>query len=120
MKPFGAFCAGIVVNVVLGLILSASILAEPPVALLDENVDRHRTRTVAEAYLKFLYTRPAQEIEAENHYRPRDPQVLAAHARDFPRMKLYTVEQDFGGWQKAQAKYFGDSGIFDQIYVPRH
>jgi len=99
---------------------SSSILAEPPVALLDKNVDRHGMRKVAEAYLEFLYTKPAQEIEAENHYRPRDPQVLAAHAHEFPSMKLYTVEQDFGGWQKAQATYFSDGGVFDQIYVPRH
>lgn len=98
---------------------SSSILAEPPVALLDKNVDRHGTREVAEAYLRFLYTKSAQEIEAENHYRPRDPQVLAEHARDFPSMKLYTVEHDFGGWQQAQAKYFSDGGVFDQIYVPR-
>lgn len=99
---------------------SSSILAEPPVALLDKNVDRHGTRKVAEAYLNFLYTKAAQEIEAENHYRPRNPEVLAAHANDFPKMKLYTVEQDFGGWAKAQAKYFSDGGVFDQIYVPRH
>ena len=99
---------------------SSSILAEPPVALLDMNVDRRGTRKVAEAYLKFLYSKPAQEIEAQNHYRPRDPQVLAEHARDFPSLKLYTVEQEFGGWQKAQAKYFSDGGVFDQIYTPRH
>src|SRR6185437_9956240 len=67
---------------------SSSMLAEPPVALLDKNVDRHGTRRAAEAYLKFLYSKPAQEIEAQNHYRPRDPQVLAEHARDFPTLTL--------------------------------
>ncbi len=96
---------------------SSSILAEPPVALLDKNVDRHGTRKVAEAYLKFLYSKPAQEIEARNHYRPRDPQVLSEYSREFPPLKLYTIEAEFGGWAKAQAKYFGDGGIFDQIYT---
>lgn len=99
---------------------SSSILAEPPVALLDKNADRHGTRKVAEAYLKFLYSKPAQEIEAQNHYRPRDPQILAKHARDFPTLTLYTIDQEFGGWQKAQATYFSNGGVFDQIYVPRH
>mgnify|MGYP001555912064 FL=1 len=99
---------------------SSSMLAEPPVALLDKNVDRHGTRKAAEAYLRFLYSKPAQEIEAQNHYRPRDPQILAKHARDFPALTLYTIDQEFGGWQKAQATYFSNGGVFDQIYVPRH
>jgi len=97
---------------------SSSILAEPPVALLDKNVDRHGTRAVADAYLKFLYSKPAQAIEAQNHYRPRDPETLAAHKRDFPDIKLYTVDADFGGWKQAQPKFFGDGGVFDQIYTP--
>jgi len=97
---------------------SVSMLAEPPVALLDKNVDRHGTRAVAEAYLKFLYTKPAQEIEAKNHYRPLDQKVEAAHAKEFPALKLYTVDEAFGGWQKAQATHFADGGVFDQIYKP--
>jgi sulfate transport system substrate-binding protein len=94
----------------------SSILAEPPVAVVDKNVDRHKTRAVAEAYLNFLYTKEAQEIEAKNFYRPRDKSVLAAHAKDFPDLKLYTIDAVFGGWQKAQATHFADGGIFDQIY----
>jgi len=95
-----------------------SILAEPPVAVLDRNVDRHNTRKVAEAYLQFLYTRQAQEIEARNFYRPRDPQVLAAYAKQFPAVPMFTIDEVFGGWQKAQAVHFADGGIFDQIYKP--
>jgi sulfate/thiosulfate-binding protein len=97
-----------------------SILAEPPVAVVDKNVDRHKTRAVAEAYLKFLYSKDGQEIEAKNFYRPRDKAVLAAHAADFPNLKLYTIDQVFGGWQKAQATHFADGGVFDQIYKPGH
>ncbi|MDE2183057.1 MAG: sulfate ABC transporter substrate-binding protein [Alphaproteobacteria bacterium] len=97
---------------------SDSILAEPPVAVLDRNVDRHRTRKVAEAYLRFLYGKQGQEIEAEHFYRPRDPELLAAHARQFPTIPLYTVDEIFGGWQKAQSTHFADGGVFDQIYKP--
>jgi len=97
---------------------SNSILAEPPVAMLDRNVDRHGTRKVAEAYLHFLYSRQAQQIEAANFYRPRDPHVLAAHARQFPTIPLFSVGEVFGGWQKAQAAHFADGGVFDQIYKP--
>jgi sulfate/thiosulfate-binding protein len=100
------------------VIPSSSIRAEPPIALLDKNADRHGRRAVAEAYLKFLYSKPAQEIEAKNHYRPRDAEVLAAHQRDFPDIKLYTIDADFGGWRQAQHKFFGDGGVFDQIYAP--
>jgi sulfate transport system substrate-binding protein len=96
---------------------SVSMLAEPPVAVVDKNVDRHNTRKVAEAYLQFLYSKPGQEIEAKNHYRPRDPQILAAH-REFKKLPLYTVNEVFGGWQKAQATHFADGGMFDQIYKP--
>ncbi len=98
---------------------SVSMLAEPPVALLDANVDRHGTRKVAEAYLNFLYSKQGQEIEARNFYRPRDIQVLAEHGADFPELKLYTVDYAFGGWQKAQKTHFSDGGIFDQIYRPQ-
>ncbi len=96
-----------------------SILAEPPVALLDKNVDRHGTRQLAEAYLKFLYSKQAQEIEAKNHYRPRDPAVVAAFASSFPKIALFDIDDPiFGGWQKAQKTHFADGGVFDQIYKP--
>lgn len=97
---------------------SLSILAEPPVALVDKNADRHGTRKAAEAYLQFLYTNEAQEIEARNFYRPRDPMVLAAHAADFPKIPLVTIDGMFGGWQRAQAVHFADGGVFDHIYRP--
>ncbi|MGZ5938600.1 MAG: sulfate ABC transporter substrate-binding protein [Rhizomicrobium sp.] len=96
----------------------ASILAEPPVSVVDKNVDRHKTRAVAEDYLRFLYTKQAQEIEAANFYRPRDPAVLAAHAADFPKITLYNFAETFGDWQRAQTTYFADKGVFDQIYKP--
>jgi sulfate/thiosulfate transport system substrate-binding protein len=97
---------------------SNSILAEPPVAVVDKNADRHGTRKVAEAYLQFLYTKPAQEIEAKDYYRPRDASVLAAHSADFPKIPLYTIDDVFGGWTKAQQVHFSDGGMFDQIYKP--
>jgi sulfate transport system substrate-binding protein len=97
---------------------SVSILAEPPVAVVDKNVDHHNTRAIAEAYLKFLYTPEAQEIIAKNHYRPRDPKVLAKYASALPKLTLFTIDDAFGGWQKAQAAHFADGGSFDQIYVP--
>ena len=95
---------------------SRSILAEPPVALVDRNVDRHKTRPVAEAFLKFLYTPEAQEIEAKDFYRPRDQAILAKYKSQFPTIPLATIDGDFGGWDKAQALHFGDGGVFDQIY----
>jgi sulfate transport system substrate-binding protein len=98
---------------------SVSILAEPPVAVLDANVDRHGTRKVAEAYLNFLYSKEGQQIEADNFYRPRDLKILAAHASIFPKLPLYTVDYIFGGWRKAQATHFADGGVFDQIYKPK-
>jgi sulfate transport system substrate-binding protein len=96
---------------------SVSMLAEPPVAVVDKNADRHKTRKVAEAYLQFLYTKEAQEIEAKNHYRPRDPQILAAHP-ELKKLPLYNINEVFGGWQKAQKTHFADGGVFDQIYKP--
>lgn len=99
---------------------SVSMLAEPPVAVVDSNVDRHGTRKVAEAYLQFLYSKQGQEIEAKNFYRPRDIQILAAHAKDFPKLQMYTVDYAFGGWQKAQTTHFADGGVFDQIYRPQN
>ena len=97
---------------------SNSILAEPPVSIVDKNVDRHGTRKVAEAYLQFLYSKEGQEIEAKDFYRPRDQAVLAAHSASFPNIPLYTIDDVFGGWQKAQATHFADGGVFDQIYKP--
>ena len=97
---------------------SRSILAEPAVALIDKNADRHNARKPAEAFLNFLYSKDAQEIEARHFYRPRDPAILAAHKADFPQLSLATIDGDFGGWTKAQATHFADGGIFDQIYQP--
>jgi sulfate/thiosulfate-binding protein len=97
---------------------SRSIQAEPPVALLDKNVDRHKTRAVAEAFLNYLYTPEAQEIEARDFYRPRDPAAAAKYKKQFPDIPLATVDADFGGWSKAQATHFADGGVFDQIYAP--
>ncbi len=96
---------------------SVSILAEPPVAVVDSVVDKRGTRKVAEAYLRYLYTPEGQEIVARNFYRPRDPKVAAKYASTFPAITLATIE-DFGGWTKAQPTYFADGGMFDRIYTP--
>lgn len=96
----------------------SSILAEPPIAVVDRNVERHGTRAVAQAYLEFLYTPEGQEIAAKNFYRPRDPKVAARYAPKFPKIDLFTIDAVFGGWTKAQEKHFGDGGVFDQIYTP--
>jgi sulfate transport system substrate-binding protein len=93
----------------------SSILAEPSVAVVDKVVDQHGTREVAEAYLKYLFEEPAQELIAQNHYRPRSAAVLQKYASKFPAMQLTTIA-DFGGWDTAQAKHFADGGLFDQIY----
>ncbi len=95
---------------------SVSILAEPPVTIVDKNVDEKGTRAVAEEYLKFLYTHKAQEIIAANHYRPRDVELLAKNVATLPPIKLFTIDEVFGGWAKAQKHYFGDGGVFDEIY----
>jgi len=97
---------------------SRSILAEPPVAVVDKNVDRHKSRAAAEAFVKFLYSPQAQEIEAKDFYRPRNAEILAKYKSQFPNIPLATVDGDFGGWAKAQSAHFGDGGIFDQIYQP--
>jgi sulfate/thiosulfate transport system substrate-binding protein len=97
---------------------SRSVLAEPPVALVDRNVDKHKNRVAAEAFLKFLYTPQAQEIEAKDFYRPRNPEILAKYKSQFPSIPLATIDGDFGGWAKAQATHFADGGVFDQIYQP--
>jgi sulfate transport system substrate-binding protein len=97
------------------VIPSLSILAEPPVAVVDKVALRHGTSKLAEEYLRYLYTPEGQEIAAKNYYRPRNPQVAARHQELFPRLELVTIK-DFGGWTKAQKDHFGDGGIFDQIY----
>jgi sulfate transport system substrate-binding protein len=99
------------------IVPSLSILAEPPVAVVDKVVLRRGTRAVAQAYLEHLYSKEAQEIIAKNYYRPRDPAVAAAHAADFPKVELVTIDL-FGGWAKAQATHFADGGTFDKIYSP--
>jgi sulfate transport system substrate-binding protein len=100
------------------IVPSVSILAEPPVAVVDAYVDRRGTRAVAEAYLKFLYSKEGQEIVAKHHYRPRDEEILAKYADKFVAVEMFTIDDVFGGWQKAQDKHFGNGGIFDQIYAP--
>jgi sulfate/thiosulfate transport system substrate-binding protein len=97
---------------------SVSILAEPSVALVDKNVDRKGTRAVAEAYLQYLYSPEGQEIAAKRHYRPRDEKVAAKYASSFAKVKLFTIDEVFGGWQNAQKTHFADRGLFDQIYTP--
>ncbi len=95
---------------------SVSVLAEPPVAVIDKNVDKHGTRKVAEAYLKYLYTPAAQEIIAKDFYRPRDPAVAAKYAAAFKPVQMFTIDRNFGGWAKTQAVHFADGGQFDQIF----
>lgn len=95
---------------------SMSILAEPPVAVVDENARKHGTTDVAQAYLKFLYTPEGQELIARNYYRPRDPGVAAKYSGTFPKLDLVTI-RDFGGWQTAQSKFFADGGIFDKVFA---
>lgn len=94
----------------------SSILAEPPVAVVDRVVDKRGTREVATAYLSYLYSPEGQEIAARNFYRPTDPQVAARYAKTFPPVKLFTIDELFGGWSAAQKTHFADGGVFDQIY----
>ncbi|WP_413381125.1 sulfate ABC transporter substrate-binding protein [Alkalihalobacillus sp. 1P02AB] len=96
---------------------SISILAEPPVSVVDANVDKKGTREVAEAYLEFLYTDIGQELAAEHYYRPRNEEILAQYDI-FPDIQLFTIDEVFGGWQAAQETHFNDGGIFDRIYQP--
>ena len=97
---------------------SISILAEPPVTIVDRVADRTGTRAAAEAYLQFLYTRDGQELVARHHYRPRDQEVAAKYANSFAKVQLFTIDEAFGGWQQAQKAHFADGGTFDQIYKP--
>ena len=111
-KEFGADRFEVVVP-------SISILAEPPVAVVDRVVDRRGTRNVAEAYLQFLYSDEGQRIAAKNFYRPRSANVPAKLTAKFPKLKLYTVDDTFGGWASAQKTHFADGGVFDSIYQPQ-
>jgi sulfate/thiosulfate transport system substrate-binding protein len=95
---------------------SVSVLAEPPVSIVDKVVDRKGTREIATAYLEYLYTPEGQEIAAKNFYRPRLAEVAEKYAKQFPKIELFTVDDAFGGWTKAQKTYFDDGGVFDQIY----
>ena len=98
---------------------SLSILAEPPVTVVDRNVDKRGTREVAQAYLEYLYSPEGQRIAAKHYYRPREPQHAAPEDQArFPEIRLITIDDVFGGWQKAQKTHFDDGGIFDKIYVP--
>jgi sulfate transport system substrate-binding protein len=97
---------------------SVSILAEPPVTVVDKVVDKKGTRAVAQAYLEYLYTPEGQEIVAKHFYRPRLESIAAKHATRFPKIKLFTIDEVFGGWTKAQKTHFADGGVFDQIYQP--
>lgn len=95
---------------------SLSVLAEPPVALVDKIADKHGARAAAQAYLEYLYSAEGQELAAKHHYRPRDPAVAERYRERFPPLKLFTIDEMFGGWAKAQTAHFKDGGTFDQIY----
>ncbi len=97
---------------------SSTILAEPPVAVVDKVANKHGTKAVAQAYLEYLYTDAGQEIAAKHFYRPRLASVAAKYASQFPKVKLFTIDEVFGGWKKAHAAHFADGASFDQIYQP--
>jgi sulfate transport system substrate-binding protein len=96
---------------------SASIRAEPPVAVVDKVVERRGTRAVATAYVEYLYSPPVQDIAARHHFRPADPAAAARHAGRFPALQLFTVDEVAGSWAQAHKKHFGDGGLFDRIYA---
>jgi sulfate transport system substrate-binding protein len=98
---------------------SVSILAEPPVTIVDKVVDRRGTRKVAEAYLKFLYSDEGQELAGKHYYRPINEKIAAKYASQFPKVKLFTIDEIAGGWTKAQTTHFADGGTFDRIYQPK-
>jgi sulfate transport system substrate-binding protein len=98
---------------------SVSILAEPPVALVDKVIDKRGTRKLAEAYLQYLYTDEAQDLIAKNHYRPTVEKAAKKYANRFPKLKLFTIDEVAGGWTHAQKTHFADGGVFDQIYQPK-
>ncbi|EAN8120576.1 sulfate ABC transporter substrate-binding protein, partial [Salmonella enterica] len=95
---------------------SLSILAEPPVAVVDKNAEKKGNTAIATEYLKHLYSPAGQTIAAQNFYRPRDEKVAAEFGKQFPKLELVTIDKDFGGWKTAQPKFFNDGGVFDQIY----
>jgi len=99
------------------VIPSVSILAEPPVAIVDKVVDKHKTRATAQAYLEYLYSPEGQEIAARNYYRPRLESVVEKYAGQFPKINLFTIDEVFGGWHKAQKTHLEDGGVFDKIYL---
>ena len=111
LKEFGADKFDIVTP-------SLSILAEPPVSVVDKNAKRHHTTEVAGEYLKYLYSNEGQEIAAKNFYRPRNEAIAAKYAANFNQVKLVGIDQEFGGWTKAQQTHFADGGVFDQIFQP--
>ncbi|MBL8348739.1 MAG: sulfate ABC transporter substrate-binding protein, partial [Burkholderiaceae bacterium] len=96
---------------------SLSILAEPPVAVVDKVVDKKGTRAVAQAYLEYLYSPEGQDLAGRNHYRPIDPAAAARYAKQFPKVNLFTIDEVFGGWAKAQKAHFADGGSFDKVYT---
>jgi len=98
---------------------SLSILAEPPVNVVDKNVDKKGTRAVAEEYLKYLYTEEAQDLIGKHFYRPTGAKAQAKYAKQLPKLNLFTIEQAFGGWAKADKDHFADGGSFDQIYAKK-
>jgi sulfate/thiosulfate-binding protein len=98
---------------------SISILAEPPVAVVEKNAEKHGTTEIARAYLKFLYTDLAQELAGKHFYRPRNESIAASYSQQFPQLPLVTIDKDFGGWLKAQQEHFDDGGTFDKIYSAR-
>ncbi|NJD06358.1 MAG: sulfate ABC transporter substrate-binding protein [Methylococcaceae bacterium] len=97
---------------------SGSILAEPPVAVVDDVVRKKGTEKLATEYLTYLYGKEGQELAAKHHYRPRDPEILAKHANEFKQLTFFTIDEAFGGWNKAHETHFADGGVFDQIYAP--
>jgi sulfate/thiosulfate-binding protein len=97
---------------------SVSILAEPPVAVVDKVAEKHGTHDIAQAYLEYLYSNEGQELAAKHYYRPRSKEVAAKYAATFPKVDLFTIDEVFGGWQKVQKTHFADGGVFDQIYKP--
>lgn len=96
---------------------SLSILAEPPVTVIDKVVDKRKTRAVAQAYLEYLYSDEGQELAGKHYYRPIKPEIAAKYEKQFPKVNLITIDEVFGGWQKAQKTHFADGGVFDQIYA---
>jgi sulfate/thiosulfate transport system substrate-binding protein len=95
-----------------------SILAEPPVSIVDKVAAKHGTTEVAKAYLEYLYTEEGQEIAAKNYYRPRNEKIAAKYASQYPKISLFTIDDTFGGWTKTQKRHFDDGGVFDKIYTP--